>query len=62
MHRTAFGEDELVLYSVANGGHTWPGGPQYAPVRFIGHTSRDIDASEAVWSFFATHRATAQGS
>lgn len=43
---------EVILYIVHGGGHTWPGGLQYLPPRVIGKTSRDIDASEVIWSFF----------
>lgn len=41
------------LYRVNNGGHTWPSGRQYLPVRRVGETSRDIDASEEGWKFFS---------
>ena len=44
-----------VLYSIEKGGHTWPGGEQFIPVRFIGKTNDDIDASELIWNFFAAH-------
>jgi polyhydroxybutyrate depolymerase len=43
------------LYTVTGGGHTWPGGPQYLPPAIIGVTSRDFDASETMWQFFAAH-------
>ncbi len=43
---------EVILYVIDGGGHTWPGGLQYLPVRVIGKTSRDIDASEVIWTFF----------
>ena len=43
------------LDTIVGGGHTWPGGWQYLPAFLIGHTSRQIDASEAIWSFFAAH-------
>ncbi len=43
---------EVVLYEIKGGGHTWPGGIQYKPVQVIGRTSRDIDATEVIWSFF----------
>jgi polyhydroxybutyrate depolymerase len=46
---------EVILYSVDGGGHTWPGGVQYLPSLIIGKTSRDIDASEVIWSFFRKH-------
>jgi len=44
-----------VLYSIEKGGHTWPGGEQYIPARFIGKTNEDLDASEIIWEFFAAH-------
>ena len=44
-----------ILYSIEKGGHTWPGGEQYIPVRFIGKTNGDLDASEVIWNFFAAH-------
>jgi len=43
------------LYTIAGGGHTWPGGPQYLPVRMVGRASRDMNASEIIWRFFADH-------
>lgn len=46
---------DVVLVRVQGGGHTWPGGLQYLPPRMIGRTSRDVDASELIWDFFATH-------
>lgn len=46
---------EVILYAVEGGGHTWPGGSQYLPVWIIGRTSRDIDASDVIWSFFKNH-------
>ena len=45
----------VVLYVIEGGGHTWPGGRQYLPERFIGRTCRDIDASEIIWGFFKMH-------
>jgi polyhydroxybutyrate depolymerase len=46
---------EVVLYAVKGGGHTWPGGLQYASEAVIGRTSRDFNASEVIWQFFAAH-------
>ena len=40
------------LIIVEGGGHTWPGGFQYLPERFIGKTSRNIDANRVIWEFF----------
>ena len=41
------------LYTVQGGGHTWPGGPPVG--RSVGRVSRDLDATELIWSFFARH-------
>ncbi len=44
-----------VLYVVEGGGHTWPGSAYPFPAD-VGAVSREIDAGEAMWAFFATHR------
>ncbi len=49
------GGNEVVLYMITGGGHTWPGGLQYLPALVIGRTSRDIDATQLIWEFFAGH-------
>jgi polyhydroxybutyrate depolymerase len=43
----------VALYTVVNGGHTWPGGEQYLPVAIVGPTSRQFDAGQLIWDFFA---------
>jgi polyhydroxybutyrate depolymerase len=43
---------EVVLYSIEQGGHTWPGG---FPLPAVGKTSRDIDATREMWRFFQSH-------
>ena len=40
------------LAAIEGGGHTWPGGYQYLPERFIGRTSQDVDANSLIWNFF----------
>lgn len=40
------------VLEVVNGGHAWPGGPQFARPRVIGYASRQIDASAAISDFF----------
>lgn len=47
---------KVVLVTVQGGGHTWPGGFQYLPERFIGKTSRDIDANRVIWEFFRNRK------
>jgi polyhydroxybutyrate depolymerase len=45
----------VVLYTILDGGHTWPGGgPQ--PEWFVGTTSHSIDATDQMWSFFSEHQ------
>ena len=42
----------LILYTVHGGGHTWPGGKQYLGERWIGKTSREINACDVIWNYF----------
>ena len=46
---------EVILYVIQGGGHTWPGGLQYAGERTIGKTCQDIDANQLIWEFFKKH-------
>jgi len=48
-------ETEVILYAVEGGGHTWPNGYQYLAERFVGKTTKDIDANEIIWGFFKKH-------
>ena len=43
---------EVNLCTVTGGGHTWPGG---VPVPSLGHTTTDINATDAMWDFFSKH-------
>jgi polyhydroxybutyrate depolymerase len=43
---------EVLFYKIINGGHTWPGGKQYLNEKYIGKTSRDINACDEIWDFF----------
>jgi polyhydroxybutyrate depolymerase len=42
---------DVVFYTIAGGGHTWPGGERL-PRIITGYTTSDIDATEAMWDFF----------
>lgn len=44
------GGNDILLYKIANGGHTWPGGLVNIPA--FGNTDRDISATEEIWKFF----------
>ena len=46
---------EVLLYVIEDGGHTWPGGPQYFPERIIGKATHNLDASEEIVDFFKRH-------
>jgi len=46
---------EVVLYKVQGGGHTWPGGPQYAPEFMVGKVSTHINGSEHIWDILKEH-------
>jgi polyhydroxybutyrate depolymerase len=51
--RCANGAD-VVLYTIIDGGHTWPGGGPM-PAWFAGSTTHTIEASRIMWRFFADH-------
>lgn len=52
---TACADDAAVmLYTVVEGGHTWPGGGP-VPEWFAGPTSTSVDATERIWAFFREH-------
>jgi polyhydroxybutyrate depolymerase len=43
----------IVLYKIIGGGHTWPGQPH---ARFLlGRTTTEISANDLMWEFFRTH-------
>lgn len=46
-------ENELKLYVVDGGGHTWPGHPGGFPEVVVGLTALDFDASTVILDFFA---------
>lgn len=56
---TGCGQDaQVVLYSVKDGGHTWPGGEQYVSESEVGKVSHAINANEVIWNFFSTRKIT----
>ncbi len=44
----------VVLYTLRDGGHTWPGGAEL-PEWFLGKTIMDFDATAEMWRFFEQH-------
>lgn len=45
-------EAEVIFCTVDGGGHTWPGGPD---LLLLGHTTQDLNATQAILDFFAAH-------
>jgi polyhydroxybutyrate depolymerase len=45
----------VVLYTVAGGGHTWPGGKPFPRWMMTGPTSSSVDATRRMWEFFREH-------
>ena len=43
---------KVALYRIDGGGHAWPDGRQYLPVRLVGRTTRDINGCDEIWTFF----------
>ncbi len=50
-------DSEVIFYSVAGGGHTWPGGNPI-PRIIAGRTSKSVDATRMMWEFFQAHPLT----
>ncbi len=48
---TAGGRSRVVLYTIEDGGHGWPGGPQYMPALFVGRIARRLDATGILLDF-----------
>jgi polyhydroxybutyrate depolymerase len=48
------GDATVALYTIHQGGHTWPGGGPL-PEWFAGRTSTGINASRQAWAFFQAH-------
>jgi polyhydroxybutyrate depolymerase len=51
------GGADVVLYTILEGGHTWPGG-EPLPEWFAGRTSHGVDATSQTWAFFREHPLT----
>jgi len=45
-------EAQVILWTIEDGGHTWPGGQSSLSESKVGKLSHDISASERIWSFF----------
>ena len=45
---------DVVFYTIAGGGHAWPGG-EPLPASIVGYTTQEIDATQIMWDFFQQH-------
>jgi polyhydroxybutyrate depolymerase len=53
--RSCLGNNDLLLFSVIGGGHTWPGTSEVLSRGVVGVTSQAMDTTSHVWAFFASH-------
>jgi polyhydroxybutyrate depolymerase len=51
----------VTLYTIDDGGHGWPGGPQFLPARVIGPISQRLDATAILLTMTARETAAATG-
>lgn len=52
----AIGSKSIVLVSIENGGHTWPGADDFNIGLPIGLTSHELDINEFIWAFFSQQK------
>ncbi|MFH1096070.1 MAG: hypothetical protein V1749_01010 [Candidatus Desantisbacteria bacterium] len=48
-------DSEVILWTLEDGGHTWPGGKSSLPESQVGKVNMDISVSELMWQFFERH-------
>ncbi|WP_416968717.1 alpha/beta hydrolase family esterase [Streptomyces sp. 4F14] len=46
---------EVSLYTISDGGHTWPGSPYPDAFPELGKVSYEVNASDVMWRFFTRH-------
>jgi polyhydroxybutyrate depolymerase len=51
----AASSNDIALYSIKGGGHTWPSGTQYFTESLIGKVARDFSGNDAIWNFLSKH-------
>ncbi|HVT35549.1 MAG TPA: PHB depolymerase family esterase, partial [Nevskiaceae bacterium] len=56
-YRNCGNAGEVRLYTVNQGGHTWPSSPYGVYTLALGRTTRDIDATLELWNFLSAYRA-----
>lgn len=51
----ADGSNRIVVQTLANHGHHWPGGRSVLPERLVGPNQSILNATDTIWSFFSEH-------
>jgi len=55
-HRACRDGAEVGLYTISDGGHTWPGSPYPDEFPDLGKVSYEVHAADTMWGFFGRHR------
>jgi polyhydroxybutyrate depolymerase len=49
------GEAEVLFYTIADAGHSYPGGREFLSERIVGKPTDKLNATDEIWEFFKTH-------
>ena len=49
------GGSEVILYTIEQMGHAWPGEKSFLPESLVGKSSDSIKATDVIWNFFQKH-------
>lgn len=55
VHSGGRGGTEVVFTTIAGHGHIWPGGKNLLPEFIVGKATSRLNATDAIWDFFAKH-------
>ncbi len=47
---------EVIFYTIADAGHSYPGGREFLSERIIGKATDKLNATHVIWEFFAQHQ------
>lgn len=55
VHSGGRGGSEVIFTTIAGHGHIWPGGKNLLPAFIVGQATSRLNATDAIWDFFARH-------
>ena len=59
VHAARYGDEtgphQIIVYTIHNLGHEWPGHGRVLPRTLTGETSNAVDATKLIWDFFKEH-------